>query len=178
MTFRAPLPTAWRGSTSSAALCALFLAHVLAPGSAQAQAQIPEDRIGDIVQPATGAGRAVYAPLARPMILPRFLGRWAVRPGRCVGQPYTDRLQMDPGLAIIAGRTLPVQTVLVETAQQGRAAPPPNAEDHGYASDLLIVFDQAGRTGVRYIHFKIVGLDGRLIVEEVGQPRRAYVRCA
>lgn len=176
MTCGAPLPAAWRGPTRSTALYALLLANAVLPGPAKAQ--IPDGRIGEIVQPATGAGRAIYAPLERPMILPRFLGRWAVRAGRCVGQPYTDRLELDPGLAIIAGRTLPLQTVLVETAQQDRAAPPPRAEDYAYASDLLVVFNQAGRNGVRYIHFKIVGLDGRLIVEEVGKPRRAYVRCA
>ncbi|MBN9549279.1 MAG: hypothetical protein J0H31_10470 [Alphaproteobacteria bacterium] len=160
-----------------AASALMVAAILLPPGS---QAQTPEGGIGEIVQPATGAGRAIYAPLDQAVILPRFLGRWAVRSGKCVGQKYTDRMELSQRLAILAGRSLTVQAALVEAGPQGGAddGPSPRADDYADADDLLVGFDQPDGDGPRYIHFRFEGEGGRLIVEEVGKPRRAYVRCS
>ncbi|MBN9032651.1 MAG: hypothetical protein BGO05_12410 [Rhizobiales bacterium 63-7] len=160
------------------AISALIITTVVFPCSGKAQT--PEGKIGEIVQPATGTGRAVYAPLDQAVILPRFLGRWAVLSGKCVGQRYTDRMELDQNLAILAGRTLTVQTALVEADPQSTAneAQPPRAGDYADADDLLVGFDRPGPDGPRYIHFRFARGSGRLIVEEVGKPRRAYVRCS
>jgi len=143
------------------------------------ETQTSEGKIGEIVQPATGAGRAVYAPLDQAVILPRFLGRWAMRSGKCIGQKYTDRMELDQNLAILAGRTFTVRAALVEAAPQTTAddAQSPRAGDYANANDLLVGFDQTGNDDLRYIHFRFARASGRLIVEEVGKPRRAYVRC-
>lgn len=172
------LPMQSRRQGTLFAISVLMIATTALPRSGEAQTH--EDKIGEIVQPATGAGRAVYAPLDQAVILPRFLGRWAVRSGRCIGQKYTDRMELDPNLAILAGRTFVVQTALVEAASQGTAddVQPPRAGDYADAGDLLVGFDQPGGDGPRYIHFRFAGGSGRLLVEEVGKPRRAYVRCS
>lgn len=160
------------------AISALIITTVVLPCSGKAQT--PEGKIGEIVQPATGTGRAVYAPLDQAVILPRFLGRWAVRSGKCVGQRYTDRMELDQNLAILAGHTFTVQTALVEAGPQSAAneVHAPRADDYADAGDLLVGFDRPGPDGPRYIHFRFAHGSGRLIVEEVGKPRRAYVRCS
>ena len=160
------------------AISALIIVTTVRP--CNAEVLTPEGKIGEIVQPATGTGRAVYAPLDQAVILPRFLGRWAVRSGKCVGQRYTDRIELDQNLAILAGHTFTVRTALVEagaqsTANEGQAL---RAGEYANASDLLVGFDLPGPDGPRYIHFRFARGSGRLIVEEVGKPRRAYVRCS
>lgn len=160
------------------AISALIIATTVRP--CNAEVLTPEGKIGEIVQPATGAGRAVYAPLDPAVILPRFLGRWAVRSGKCVGQKYMDRMELDQNLAILAGHTFTVQAALVEAGAQraANAARVPRAGDYANAGDLLVGFDRPGPDGPRYIHFRFARGSGRLIVEEVGKPRRAFVRCS
>lgn len=160
-----------------AALPAILLISVALAGVAYAQP--PDERPGEIVRPATGAGRAVYAPLDQAWIPSRLQGRWAARPGRCVGQLYTDRMELGPQLAIVDGRTLAIHTVLAEAGAQAPApgGGPPHANDLATMSDVLVAFDQSGRPEPRHIHFRLARAGDRLIVEEVGKPRRAYVRC-
>lgn len=136
--------------------------------------------IGEIVQPATGTDRAVYAPLDRPVILPRFLGNWAARAGKCIGQSYKNRMGLRPDLAIIAGQALTVREAYVDPGlPRDRAGDGPlRAADHANAQDMLIRAIRSGEEDARAIHLRFSSRSGRLIVEEVGKPRRAYVRCS
>ncbi len=139
-----------------------------------------DDRVGEIVRPATGTGRAVYETLDLPVILPHFLGTWAVKPGRCIGQKSRDRMELQQGLGIIMGHALSVETVLVDAGGQdeGESGQRPRASDFADARDLLVGFNNDGAEELRYIHFRFASGNTRLIVEEVGKPRRAYVRCS
>jgi hypothetical protein len=89
-------------------------------------------------------------------------------------------MELDQNLAILAGHTFTVQTALVEAGPQSAAneVHAPRADDYADAGDLLVGFDRPGPDGPRYIHFRFAHGSGRLIVEEVGKPRRAYVRCS
>lgn len=139
-----------------------------------------QDGVGQIVQPATGTDRAVYAPLDRPVILPRFLGNWATRPGKCIGQSYKNRMGLRPDLAIIAGQALTVREAYVDAGPpRDRAGDEPlPVDDYANARDMLIRVVRSGEDTSRAIHFQFSSSSGRLIVEEVGKPRRAYVRCS
>ncbi|MDX8356865.1 hypothetical protein [Sphingopyxis terrae] len=139
-----------------------------------------QDGVGEIVQPATGTDRAVYAPIAPSAILPHFLGDWATRSGNCVGQSYKNRMGLKPDLAIIAGEALTVRTVYVDTgtSHDRDDDAPPRAADYADARDMLASLVRPGSEAVHFVHFRFSEASGRLIVEEVGKPRRAYVRCS
>jgi hypothetical protein len=139
-----------------------------------------QDGVGQIVQPATGTDRAVYAPFDRPVILPRFLGNWATRPGKCIGQSYRNRMGLRSDLAIIAGQALVVREAYVDAGPpRDRAGDDPlRAADYANAQDMLIRVIRSGEEDTRAIHLLFSGRSGRLIVEEVGKPRSAYVRCS
>lgn len=136
--------------------------------------------VGQIVQPATGTDRAVYAPLDRPAILPRFLGNWATRPGKCIGQSYKNRMGLRPDVAIIAGQALTVREAYVDAGPpRDRAGDEPlHVEDYANVRDMLIRVARSGEETSRAIHFQFSSSSGLLIVEEVGKPRSAYVRCS
>lgn len=138
-----------------------------------------QEGIGQIVQPATGTDRAVYTPLDRPVILPQFFGTWAAKAGKCLPQSYKNRMELRSDLAIIAGHSFTVRTVYVD-------AGPPNdregdiplpAASYADARDMLVELARAGDGAPRIIHFHFSDRSGRLILEEVGKARTAYVRC-
>lgn len=157
-----------RGRGFAAATAAITLLFIALPQGVTAQTR--REKIGEIVQPATGAGRAVYAPLDHATILPRFLGRWAARSGKCVGQKYWDRMELDLSLGILSGRALRVRTALVETDPQGAGDDAsPRAADYANADDLLVGFAPPDSETLRYVHFHLVDRGARLIVEEVGR---------
>lgn len=138
------------------------------------------DRVGEIVQPATGTERAVYVPIAPPVILPRFIGTWATRGGKCIGQNYINRMELRSDLAIIAGHALTVKTAAVEGGRErdeGDDLGYEQAQNHAGAGDMVVGLLRSGETEMRHIHFWFSYRTGRLILEEVGKPRRAYVRC-
>lgn len=161
----------------SALTAALLCAGMVQPALARPAAQ---EGIGEIVLPATGTDRAVYAPLDRPVILPSFVGNWATRPGRCVGQSYKNRMGLRPDLAIIAGQALTVRVTYVEAGPpRDRAGDQPlPAASHAKSRDMLVSLVRSGEDTIRNVHFRFSDTSGRLIVEEVGKPRRAYVRCS
>lgn len=161
----------------SALTAALLCAGMAQPAIARPAAQ---EGIGEIVLPATGTDRAVYAPLDRPVILPSFVGNWATRPGRCVGQSYKNRMGLRPDLAIIAGQALTVRVTYVEAGPpRDRAGDQPlPAASHAKSRDMLVSLVRSGEDTIRNVHFRFSNTSGRLIVEEVGKPRRAYVRCS
>ncbi|MBD3728368.1 MAG: hypothetical protein IE933_01550 [Sphingomonadales bacterium] len=162
---------------SAIGIAALLLCAGSPPPASQLDAQ---EGIGQIVEPATGTDRAVFAPLDRPAILPRFLGDWAARSGKCIGQSYKDRMGLTPDMAIVAGHALIVGAVYVDAgAPRDRAGDEPLlSPDFADAQEMLVSFTRAGEEETRFIHFEFSRKSGRLIVEEVGQPRRAYVRCS
>lgn len=138
------------------------------------------DRVGEIVQSATGTDRAVYVPIEPHVILPRFLGTWATRGGKCIGQNYTNRMELRPNLAIIAGHALAVQEAFAEGGSErdeGDDLGAERAQDHAGTGDMVVGLLRSGETEMRHIHFWFSYSTGRLILEEVGKPRRAYVRC-
>lgn len=139
-----------------------------------------QDGVGQIVQPATGTERAVYVPIAPPVILPRFIGTWATRGGKCIGQNYTNRMELRADLAIIAGHALTVKTAAVEGGRErdeGDDLGYERAQNHAGVGDMVVGLLRSGETEMRHIHFWFSYRTGRLILEEVGKPRRAYVRC-
>lgn len=139
-----------------------------------------QDGVGQIVQPATGTDRAVYVPIEPHVILPRFLGTWATRGGKCIGQNYTNRMELRADLAIIAGHALTVKEVSAEGSQERDEREElgfERAQDHAGAGDMVVGLLRSGETEMRHIHFWFSSRTGRLILEEVGKPRRAYVRC-
>jgi len=163
-------------------LCASASAMLLC-GNASAGARTTadaQDRIGEIVQPATGTGRTVYVPLAPAGILPRFIGTWATRGGKCIGQHYTHRMELRADLAIIAGHALRVQETFTEGGperDEGDDLGDERAQNHADADDMVVGLLRSGEPDMRHIHFWFSLRTGRLILEEVGKPRRAYVRC-
>ena len=167
-----------RGALAGIGLSAILLC-VAMPLSASAKPGA-QDGVGEIVQPATGTDRAVYAPIAPSAILPHFLGDWATRSGNCVGQSYKNRMGLKPDLAIIAGEALTVRTVYVDTgtSHDRDDDAPPRAADYADARDMLASLVRPGSEAVHFVHFRFSEASGRLIVEEVGKPRRAYVRCS
>ena len=138
------------------------------------------DRVGEIVQPATGTDRAVYVPIEPHVILPRFLGTWATRGGKCIGQNYANRMELRADLAIIAGHALTVKKVFAEGNQDRNEREElgfERAQGHAGDGDMLVGLLRSGEAEMRHIHFWFSYRTGRLILEEVGKPRRAYVRC-
>ena len=139
-----------------------------------------QDGVGQIVQPATGTDRAVYVPIEPHVILPRFIGTWATRSGKCIGQHYTNRMELRTNLAIIAGHAFKVQDAFAEGGRErdeGDNLGAERAQDHAGAGDMVVGLLRSGETEMRHIHFWVSYRTGRLILEEVGKPRRAYVRC-
>lgn len=153
---------------------AILLSSSVFPVQSEAQ-----DRIGEIVQPSTGADRAVYVPMDQAVILPRFLGKWATSSGKCRSRDSADRMELQQRLAVLGSSRLPVRAALVEVDPQGADddSQPPRAQDYANAEDILVRFGRPG-SGPRHIHFRFVKGGPRLIVEEVGKPRRAYIRCS
>lgn len=159
------------------------MAAAITWGGIAASAKTPpsaQDRIGAIVRPATGTGRAVYAPLDRPIILPRFRGAWAITRGQCVRQHYTNRMDLQRDVAIVAGHAYRVREAYVigrgsrnERDDGGYV----RAEDFLRAGDTILVLFRSGETTVRRVNLRFSSLSARLIFEEVGKPRRGYVRC-
>lgn len=139
-----------------------------------------QDGVGEIVRPATGTDRAVYAPIDRPIILPPFLGTWAVRSGKCIGQSYRDRMELHTDLAIVAGEAFTVQATYVDVGPPyDRAGDEPlRSADYSNRRDMLVGLLRSGEEDTRFVHFRFSDRSGKLLVEEVGKPRRAFVRCA
>ncbi|MFC0590133.1 hypothetical protein ACFFF7_11965 [Novosphingobium aquiterrae] len=161
-------------TSNVASIVAILLSSIAWVGKSGAQ-----DRIGEIVQPASGTGRAVYAALDQAVILPRFLGKWAIDRDSCRRRESAGHIELQQRLAIMGKSRLAVQAALVEIDPDsaGDDGKSPRARDYANADDILVRFGQQGREP-RYIHFRFGYGGARLIVEEVGQPRRAYVRCA
>lgn len=156
-----------------------FLLCCGVPQSASAKPDA-QDGVGQIVQPPTGTERAVYVPIDPHVILPRFIGTWATRGGKCLGQHYTNRMELRTNLAIIAGHALMVEKAFAEGGSErdeGDGLGAERAQDHAGASDMVVGLLRSGETEMRHIHFWFSYRTGRLILEEVGKPRRAYVRC-
>lgn len=160
--------------------------HILRPVAALVIGLLPltghaQDRIGEIVQPVTGTDRAVYVPLNPPVILPRFIGNWATHASTCVKQPYTNRMELRPDIAIIAGHVFTVQEAFAEsgpTRDEGDNLGTARAESHADADDMVVGLRRSEKDGMRHINFRFSHRTGRLILEEVGKPRRAYVHCS
>ena len=158
-------------------LCALLICS--APAQSASTKLDREEGIGQIVRPATGTDRAVYAPLDRPVILPQFVGTWATQPGKCLPQSYKNRMELRPDLAIVAGHAYTLRATFVNVglpADREGDEPLPASEFSG-ARDMLTDLSRAGEGTARMIHFHFSDRSGRLILEEVGKPRMAYVRC-
>ena len=156
-------------------LAVVLLSGALLPHKSDAQ-----DRVGEIVEPATGTGRAVYVRLDQAVILPRFLGHWAVRSGKCSAQKSTDRIDFQKRVVVLRGRRLAVQGALVEIDPQTSLDydPPARAVDQANTDDFLVDFGRPGNDDGPYVHFRIAPSGTRLIVEEAGKPQRIYVRCS
>lgn len=178
---RATSRPAW-ALTGRLLLCA-GASTMLLCGNASARARTTpdtQDRVGEIVQPATGTDRAVYVPLTPTEILPHFIGTWATRGSKCIGQHYTHRMELRADLAVIAGHALTVQEVSAEGGQErdeGDDLGYERAQDHADADDMVVGLLRSGETDMRRIHLWFSYHTGRLILEEVGKPRKAYVRC-
>lgn len=143
----------------------------------QAGAQpVPEE----IVRPATGAGRAVYAPLDHAEILLRFVGEWSLRPELCAHHDPAGRLGLHQRMALIDGQIFPVEQALVmaplQNAKNGDR--PLRGRDFALTDDLLVGLAVPGSPDLRFIHFYLSADGTSIVVEEVGQPRRTYWRCA
>ena len=150
------------------------------PAGAVTELLLTQDGVGEIVRPATGTDRAVYAPIDRPIILPPFLGTWAVRSGKCIGQSYRDRMELHTDLAIVAGEAFTVQGTYVDAGPpHDRAGDEPlRSADYSNTRDMLVGLVRSGEEDTRFVHFRFSDRSGKLLVEEVGKPRRAFVRCA
>lgn len=164
---------------------AFATALTLATGSAASAKDFDVERNTDIVQPATGTGRAIFIPLDKPQILPRLRGVWGESDAHCAATVtgLAKRETGSAGIQIVgenhvltqAGRWQAV-SVLVEGLPLEADVRSGRLSDHKDDGGNVLTFREDGGPE-RHVYMYLTPR-GKLAEEEIGRNRVVLMRCS